>query len=191
MLLDSKLLTKPCTQQCCYLLQRPWHEYEHNFQIMYKVGMGHKPPIPDKVSPEGKDFLCHCLESDPKMRWTASQLLDHPFVKVCLMALAPKTVDGNWKQLLVGLIVCSYATGLCIKVGDWYQVDAVQKTRYGNFSEAHVDVASKHLTKNLVCTMQSTFTAVLRCIIFMLKRLVKLQLGGSYLDLPRPPCLKF
>ncbi|NXA49183.1 M3K4 kinase, partial [Nothocercus julius] len=67
--------------------KRPWHEYEHNFQIMYRVGMGHKPPVPDKVSPEGKDFLCHCLESDPKMRWTASQLLDHPFVKVRATAL--------------------------------------------------------------------------------------------------------
>lgn len=63
-------------------LQRPWHEYEHNFQIMYRVGMGHKPPIPERLSPEGKDFLSHCLESDPKMRWTASQLLDHAFVKV-------------------------------------------------------------------------------------------------------------
>ncbi|KAM9665119.1 mitogen-activated protein kinase kinase kinase 4 isoform 3-T3 [Trichechus inunguis] len=63
--------------------KRPWHEYEHNFQIMYKVGMGHKPPIPEKLSPEGKDFLSHCLESDPKMRWTASQLLDHSFIKVC------------------------------------------------------------------------------------------------------------
>ncbi|XP_053566909.1 mitogen-activated protein kinase kinase kinase 4 isoform X2 [Bombina bombina] len=63
--------------------KRPWHEYEHNFQIMYKVGMGNTPPIPDRISPEGKDFLSHCLESDPKMRWTASQLLDHPFVKVC------------------------------------------------------------------------------------------------------------
>ncbi|XP_069463798.1 mitogen-activated protein kinase kinase kinase 4 isoform X2 [Ambystoma mexicanum] len=63
--------------------KRPWHEYEHNFQIMYKVGMGNKPPIPEKFSPEGKDFLSHCLESEPKMRWTASQLLDHPFVKVC------------------------------------------------------------------------------------------------------------
>lgn len=62
--------------------QRPWHEYEHNFQIMYKVGMGHKPPIPDRLSPEGKDFLSHCLESEPGTRWTASQLLDHPFVKV-------------------------------------------------------------------------------------------------------------
>uniref|UniRef100_A0A4W3H2Z5 Mitogen-activated protein kinase kinase kinase 4 n=1 Tax=Callorhinchus milii TaxID=7868 RepID=A0A4W3H2Z5_CALMI len=63
--------------------KRPWHEYEHNFQIMYKVGMGHKPPIPERLSPEGKDFLSHCLESEPKHRWTASELLDHPFVKVC------------------------------------------------------------------------------------------------------------
>lgn len=63
--------------------KRPWHEYEHNFQIMYKVGMGHKPPIPERLSPEGKDFLCHCLESEPRMRWSASQLLDHSFVKVC------------------------------------------------------------------------------------------------------------
>ncbi|XP_049328111.1 mitogen-activated protein kinase kinase kinase 4 isoform X3 [Astyanax mexicanus] len=63
--------------------KRPWHEYEHNFQIMYKVGMGHKPPIPEKLSTEGKDFLSHCLESEPKRRWTASALLDHPFVKVC------------------------------------------------------------------------------------------------------------
>uniref|UniRef100_A0A8C9YNS5 Mitogen-activated protein kinase kinase kinase 4 n=1 Tax=Sander lucioperca TaxID=283035 RepID=A0A8C9YNS5_SANLU len=63
--------------------KRPWHEYEHNFQIMYKVGMGHKPPIPEKLSTEGKDYLGHCLESEPKRRWTASMLLDHPFVKVC------------------------------------------------------------------------------------------------------------
>ncbi|KAL0983867.1 hypothetical protein UPYG_G00134050 [Umbra pygmaea] len=63
--------------------KRPWHEYEHNFQIMYKVGMGHKPPIPEKLSTEGKDFLGHCLESEPKQRWTSSTLLDHPFVKVC------------------------------------------------------------------------------------------------------------
>ncbi|KAK2865668.1 hypothetical protein Q7C36_001724 [Tachysurus vachellii] len=63
--------------------KRPWHEYEHNFQIMYKVGMGHKPPIPEKLSTEGKDFLAHCLESEPKCRPTASVLLDHPFVKVC------------------------------------------------------------------------------------------------------------
>lgn len=53
---------------------------------MYKVGMGHKPPIPERLSLEGKDFLSHCLESEPRLRWTASQLLDHSFVKVRLPA---------------------------------------------------------------------------------------------------------
>lgn len=81
-------------------MQRPWHEYEHNFQIMYKVGMGHKPPIPEKLSTEGKDFLGHCLESEPKRRWTASMLLDHPFVKVTQIktyysaSVPPKHLSG-------------------------------------------------------------------------------------------------
>lgn len=51
--------------------------------------MGHKPPIPERLSPEGKDFLSHCLESEPRMRWTASQLLDHSFVKVTLIHKSP------------------------------------------------------------------------------------------------------
>ena len=83
-------------------MQRPWHEYEHNFQIMYKVGMGHKPPIPEKLSTEGKDFLGHCLESEPKRRWTASMLLDHPFVKVRHTAPTLKAVlyvTTNWLLL--------------------------------------------------------------------------------------------
>lgn len=112
---------------------------------MYKVGMGHKPPIPDKVSPEGKDFLCHCLESDPKMRWTASQLLDHPFVKVCLMTLATKSADGNGEQLLVGFFVLSDATGVGSKVRGWQQVDAVQETWIGNYPKARI-FFSKHVT---------------------------------------------
>ncbi|KAM9665120.1 mitogen-activated protein kinase kinase kinase 4 isoform 4-T4 [Trichechus inunguis] len=80
--------------------KRPWHEYEHNFQIMYKVGMGHKPPIPEKLSPEGKDFLSHCLESDPKMRWTASQLLDHSFIKVWQMLSSLFRSTGGGSSVL-------------------------------------------------------------------------------------------
>lgn len=63
-------------------LQRPWHELENNYQIMFKVGMGSIPSIPDTLSFDGKDFVSHCLEPDPEIRWTASQLIDHPFVKV-------------------------------------------------------------------------------------------------------------
>ena len=49
---------------------------------MFKVGMGGIPNIPDNLSPEGKDFISHCLESEPEVRWTTSQLMDHPFVRV-------------------------------------------------------------------------------------------------------------
>lgn len=65
-----------------YFFQRPWHEYESMYQIMFKVGMGQTPTIPDNIGDEGKDFISHCLVTDPETRWTASELRDHPFAKV-------------------------------------------------------------------------------------------------------------
>ncbi|KAK6169248.1 hypothetical protein SNE40_020332 [Patella caerulea] len=62
--------------------KRPWFELENNFQIMFKVGMGEKPAIPESLSAEGKDFLSHCFETDPNERWTASKLQDHNFTKI-------------------------------------------------------------------------------------------------------------
>ncbi|XP_052239205.1 LOW QUALITY PROTEIN: mitogen-activated protein kinase kinase kinase 4-like [Dreissena polymorpha] len=62
--------------------KRPWHECENHFQIVFKLGMGGTPTIPENLSAEGKDFLKYCLEQDPEKRWSASQLLDHPFAKI-------------------------------------------------------------------------------------------------------------
>lgn len=39
------------------------------------------PTIPDHLSAVCKDFLRHCLQWDPLRRATASQLLDHPYLK--------------------------------------------------------------------------------------------------------------
>jgi len=61
---------------------RPWYDLENNYQIMFKVGMGAKPAMPENASPELEDFLDHCLQFDSKDRWTADQLLDHSFTKV-------------------------------------------------------------------------------------------------------------
>ncbi|ESO05545.1 hypothetical protein HELRODRAFT_111085 [Helobdella robusta] len=61
--------------------ERPWHNLENKVQIMYKVGSGAIPRIPDSLSQEGFEFVQHCLEPDDTKRWTASQLLTHPFVK--------------------------------------------------------------------------------------------------------------
>jgi len=71
----------------CVVLQmwtgkRPWYDLENNYQIMFKVGMGGKPALPENATPELEDFVENCLKHDAKERWTADQLLDHSFTKV-------------------------------------------------------------------------------------------------------------
>ncbi|XP_074644570.1 mitogen-activated protein kinase kinase kinase 4-like isoform X2 [Tubulanus polymorphus] len=62
--------------------KRPWHELDNDYQIMFKVGMGSTPPVPENLSAEGKDFITQCLLHDPKLRKTASELQNHSFVKI-------------------------------------------------------------------------------------------------------------
>jgi len=66
------------------MCQRPWPELENKIQIMFKVGMGNVPRIPDNLSQEGQDFLKHCLQCRPEDRWTTSQLKGHLFVAVSI-----------------------------------------------------------------------------------------------------------
>ncbi|CAN1220184.1 Mitogen-activated protein kinase kinase kinase 17 [Linum perenne] len=48
---------------------------------MYRVGYSSwVPEFPGGMSEQGRDFLEKCLRRDRKQRWTARQLLDHPFV---------------------------------------------------------------------------------------------------------------
>lgn len=75
------LLTKHLHNNC-FVLQRPWHEYDSNYQIMFKVGMGESPDPPDDMIDEGLDFLEGCFQHDPAKRATAVELLGHNFVKV-------------------------------------------------------------------------------------------------------------
>ncbi|XVE87113.1 hypothetical protein DITRI_Ditri18aG0090100 [Diplodiscus trichospermus] len=49
--------------------------------LLIKIGVSDElPAIPEKLSEEGKDFLGKCFVKDPKSRWTADMLLDHPFM---------------------------------------------------------------------------------------------------------------
>ena len=49
---------------------------------MFKVSCQNElPTIPDHLSDVCKDFLRCCLQLDPLHRASASQLLEHPFVK--------------------------------------------------------------------------------------------------------------
>jgi serine/threonine protein kinase len=49
---------------------------------MFKIGNSKElPVIPDYLSDDGKDFIRQCLQRNPSLRPTATQLLEHPFVK--------------------------------------------------------------------------------------------------------------
>ncbi|XVE82804.1 hypothetical protein DITRI_Ditri16bG0035200 [Diplodiscus trichospermus] len=49
--------------------------------LLIKIGVSDElPVIPADLSEEGKDFLGKCFVKDPKKRWTAEMLLNHPFI---------------------------------------------------------------------------------------------------------------
>ncbi|XP_063987040.1 mitogen-activated protein kinase kinase kinase 4 isoform X3 [Diachasmimorpha longicaudata] len=61
--------------------KRPWAEFDSNYQIMFKVGMGESPAPPKHLCKEGVDLASKCLTHDPKKRPTANILLSHPFAR--------------------------------------------------------------------------------------------------------------
>ncbi|CAL7935979.1 unnamed protein product [Xylocopa violacea] len=71
---------------CCIIEmasgRRPWSDYDSNYQIMFKVGMGETPALPKNLSAEGIDLIKKCLQHDPKKRFTANALLTLPFAQV-------------------------------------------------------------------------------------------------------------
>ncbi|KAL2487000.1 Mitogen-activated protein kinase kinase kinase 3 [Abeliophyllum distichum] len=60
----------------------PWsQQYQEEFAALFHVGTTKShPPIPEHLSIEAKDFLLKCLQKEPDLRSSASDLLKHPFV---------------------------------------------------------------------------------------------------------------
>ncbi|KAF0915383.1 hypothetical protein E2562_035942 [Oryza meyeriana var. granulata] len=59
----------------------PWSQQYQEVALLFHVGTTKShPPIPEHLSSEAKDFLLKCLQKEPELRSTASDLLKHPFV---------------------------------------------------------------------------------------------------------------
>ncbi|XVF38159.1 hypothetical protein REPUB_Repub20aG0076000 [Reevesia pubescens] len=59
----------------------PWSQQYQEVAALFHIGTTKShPPIPEHLSFEAKDFLLKCLQKEPGLRPTASDLLQHPFV---------------------------------------------------------------------------------------------------------------
>ncbi|KAG6481151.1 hypothetical protein ZIOFF_057746 [Zingiber officinale] len=59
----------------------PWSQQYQEVAALFHIGTTKShPPIPEHLSSGAKDFLLKCLQKEPKLRPTASDLLQHPFV---------------------------------------------------------------------------------------------------------------
>ena len=59
----------------------PWSDLKGDGFVRWLALSNEEPELylPQNLSEQGKDFLRKCLVRDPKKRWTAKMLLDHPF----------------------------------------------------------------------------------------------------------------
>ncbi|NXH14194.1 SLK kinase, partial [Bucco capensis] len=64
-------------------IEPPHHEL-NPMRVLLKIAKSDPPTLaqPSKWSPDFKDFLKKCLEKNVDARWSATQLLQHPFVTV-------------------------------------------------------------------------------------------------------------
>ncbi|KAL3634586.1 hypothetical protein CASFOL_021640 [Castilleja foliolosa] len=59
----------------------PWSQQYQEVAALFHIGTTKShPPIPGHLSTDAKDFLLKCLQKEPDLRSTASELLKHPFV---------------------------------------------------------------------------------------------------------------
>ncbi|KAF2294029.1 hypothetical protein GH714_006805 [Hevea brasiliensis] len=78
--LPADIWSLGCTVLEMLIRKRPYSHLEPA-QVLYKIGRGEPPPVPDFLSSLSQDFIMQCLQVNPDDRPTAAQLLDHPFVK--------------------------------------------------------------------------------------------------------------
>eukprot|EP01016_Furgasonia_blochmanni_P026755 TRINITY_DN28339_c0_g1_i1.p1 TRINITY_DN28339_c0_g1~~TRINITY_DN28339_c0_g1_i1.p1 ORF type:complete len:241 (-),score=39.49 TRINITY_DN28339_c0_g1_i1:63-728(-) len=62
----------------------PWsnYDFDNHLAAILKIGLSDEIPLlPTNISEELRDFILRCLRRDPTERWTASELLQHPFLR--------------------------------------------------------------------------------------------------------------
>ncbi|KAL1196553.1 Mitogen-activated protein kinase kinase kinase 5 [Cardamine amara subsp. amara] len=110
----------------------PWSEFE-GAAAMFKV-MRDSPPIPESMSPEGKEFLRLCFQRNPAERPTAAMLLEHRFLKNSLQPTSPRNSDvSNCSQLINGMNIAEQSSR---RVKPNFKLEQVPRARNMTSSES-------------------------------------------------------
>lgn len=106
----------------------PWPNVGDAVSLLYRIAYsGEVPEIPGFLSEEAKDFLGKCLRRNPRERWTASQLLKHPF-------LSREFNSENCKQVQESNNSSSSSSPTSIlEKGFWNCVEELESESVGNW----------------------------------------------------------
>ncbi|XP_043693150.1 mitogen-activated protein kinase kinase kinase 18-like [Telopea speciosissima] len=87
----------------------PWPDVSDPVSALHRIAFSSDmPDFPSLLSEEAKDFLSKCLKRNPKERWTADQLLKHPFldedskqIQGSTTSISPTSIldQGFWDSL--------------------------------------------------------------------------------------------
>ncbi|KFK40368.1 hypothetical protein AALP_AA3G364600 [Arabis alpina] len=81
--IESDIWAVGCTVIEMVTGSHPWIGLDSTdpVSVLYRVGyLGEAPELPCSLTEQAKDFLGKCLKKEAKERWTATQLLNHPFL---------------------------------------------------------------------------------------------------------------
>lgn len=76
-------------------MQRPPHADLHPMRVLFVIPKAEQPILEGKYSSAFKAFVACCTNKDPLQRPSATELLKHPFLKVC------------WRKTTMPISVCS------------------------------------------------------------------------------------
>ncbi|GFP79561.1 mitogen-activated protein kinase kinase kinase anp1 [Phtheirospermum japonicum] len=93
---------------------------------------GETPEVPDFLSDLGKDFLSKCLRVDPEERWTAGQLLQHPFLDETRFGHVKQSIDSTCSP------TCVLDQGIWSSIEEEYS-EAVCEVDYGGLLDGPME----------------------------------------------------
>ncbi|XP_020223287.1 mitogen-activated protein kinase kinase kinase YODA [Cajanus cajan] len=140
----------------------PWSQYE-GVAAMFKIGNSKElPTIPEDLSSEGKDFVRKCLQRNPHNRPSASELLDHPFVK-CAAPLERPILgpDASSDPAVSG--ITQGVTALGIGQGRNPSLDSDRLSRHSSrFLKTNPHASEIHIPRNISCPVSPIGSPLLR-----------------------------